>query len=177
MKTKMMITTGAMALLSVAALNAQTTGNASHTETFRVYGNCGMCKARIEKAAKTIDGVQSAEWNAETGMMSVTMAEGRASLDDVVNAIAAAGHDTQWKEATSEAYHNLPGCCQYERKVKNEDTDVQMTHPHDMQMMEMKGVTGQSFTCPMHPEVQSDKPGTCDKCGMQLVQDKKGAIK
>ena len=26
------------------------------------------------------------------------------------------------------------------------------------------------YTCPMHPEVISDKPGKCPKCGMDLVQ-------
>lgn len=26
------------------------------------------------------------------------------------------------------------------------------------------------YTCPMHPEVISDKPGTCPKCGMDLVK-------
>lgn len=26
------------------------------------------------------------------------------------------------------------------------------------------------YTCPMHPEVRSDKPGTCPKCGMELVK-------
>ena len=26
------------------------------------------------------------------------------------------------------------------------------------------------YTCPMHPEVQSDKPGKCPKCGMNLVK-------
>ena len=25
-----------------------------------------------------------------------------------------------------------------------------------------------SYTCPMHPEVTSDKPGNCPKCGMRL---------
>ena len=25
------------------------------------------------------------------------------------------------------------------------------------------------YTCPMHPEIMSDKPGNCPKCGMQLV--------
>lgn len=26
------------------------------------------------------------------------------------------------------------------------------------------------FTCPMHPEVISDEPGTCPKCGMELIK-------
>ena len=28
------------------------------------------------------------------------------------------------------------------------------------------------YTCPMHPEVKSDKPGKCPKCGMNLEQKK-----
>ena len=31
------------------------------------------------------------------------------------------------------------------------------------------------YTCPMHPEVISDKPGKCPKCGMTLVEKKTGA--
>ncbi|MCK9613269.1 MAG: hypothetical protein M0R16_10290 [Bacteroidales bacterium] len=29
------------------------------------------------------------------------------------------------------------------------------------------------YTCPMHPEVRSDKPGKCPKCGMDLVKVEK----
>jgi len=29
-----------------------------------------------------------------------------------------------------------------------------------------------SYTCSMHPEVISDKPGKCPKCGMELIEKK-----
>ncbi len=30
----------------------------------------------------------------------------------------------------------------------------------------------QASTCPMHPEIQQDQPGTCPKCGMTLIPSK-----
>lgn len=27
-----------------------------------------------------------------------------------------------------------------------------------------------TYTCSMHPEVVSDKPGKCPKCGMELIE-------
>jgi Cu+-exporting ATPase len=30
-----------------------------------------------------------------------------------------------------------------------------------------------AYTCPMHPDVKSDKPGACPKCGMALVPAEK----
>ena len=32
------------------------------------------------------------------------------------------------------------------------------------------GRSAVSYTCPMHPEVVSDRSGSCPKCGMALVQ-------
>lgn len=29
-----------------------------------------------------------------------------------------------------------------------------------------------TYVCPMHPDVTSDKPGKCPKCGMDLVPKK-----
>jgi uncharacterized membrane protein len=40
---------------------------------------------------------------------------------------------------------------------------------HDHAMMGGKNEATQ-YTCPMHPEVISDKPGKCPKCGMTLVK-------
>jgi hypothetical protein len=38
--------------------------------------------------------------------------------------------------------------------------------------MNMVAAQEKVYTCPMHPEVTSDKPGKCPKCGMNLVPKK-----
>src|SRR5438874_2031781 len=38
----------------------------------------------------------------------------------------------------------------------------QIEHQHEQQRK-------QKYTCPMHPEVVTDHPGNCPKCGMTLV--------
>ncbi|WP_219921444.1 heavy metal-binding domain-containing protein [Rufibacter sp. XAAS-G3-1] len=35
-------------------------------------------------------------------------------------------------------------------------------------------VAGVTYTCPMHPEVVSNEPGKCPKCGMFLEEVKSG---
>jgi hypothetical protein len=39
---------------------------------------------------------------------------------------------------------------------------------------EMKTEAATIYTCPMHPEVRSGKPGNCSICGMKLVPKKEG---
>lgn len=85
------------------------------TDTFKVYGNCGMCKATIEGALKDVKGIEKAEWNIEAKMMYVTYDKKLISLDDIKKKIAAVGYDTDKFRASDETYGDLPGCCQYER--------------------------------------------------------------
>jgi RND family efflux transporter MFP subunit len=47
-----------------------------------------------------------------------------------------------------------------------------MNHPHHDSAAPMKKINKILYTCPMDPEVVSDKPGSCPKCGMNLVPQK-----
>ncbi len=42
----------------------------------------------------------------------------------------------------------------------------------DMTSKENSQQTQPTYTCPMHPEIHSDKPGVCPKCGMKLEKEK-----
>ncbi len=80
---------------------------------FKVYGNCGMCKDRIEEAAQSVWGIKSAEWNEDSKMMHVSYLSDKTILDKIHKAIAKVGHDTEKEKAPDEVYNNLPACCLY----------------------------------------------------------------
>lgn len=85
-------------------------------ETFKVWGNCDMCKSTIEKAAKSVDGVSSAKWNVSSKKMMVKFDSDKTSLEDIQNAIVLSGYDLEAQKSTDEAYSNLHKCCQYDRE-------------------------------------------------------------
>lgn len=89
------------------------------TDSVKVYGNCGMCQKRIEKAAK-VDGVIKASWNVDSKVMAVTYDQSKTNLDKIEKSVTAVGHDTQKYSAENAVYDKLPGCCQYDRKARNE---------------------------------------------------------
>jgi mercuric ion binding protein len=85
------------------------------TDTFKVYGNCGMCKKRIEKATAG-EGITKADWNVDTKIMTVTYDPSKITGEAIQKKIAAAGHDTEKQKTADAVYNKLPGCCQYDRK-------------------------------------------------------------
>jgi len=86
------------------------------TDSIKVWGNCGMCKETIEKAAKSA-GAKTANWNEDTHQLSVEYAEKKTNALKIQQAIAKAGYDTQDVKGSDAAYNKLHGCCKYERKA------------------------------------------------------------
>lgn len=101
-------------LLSVT-INAQIKN--SKTETVKIYGNCGMCETKIEKAG-TIKKVATVDWNQETQMATLTYDATKTNQDEILKRIALAGYDSDKFLAPDDVYNNLHGCCQYDRVAK-----------------------------------------------------------
>jgi len=109
MKSFKMLLIATLTFFSVS-VNAQT-----KTDTIQVFGECGMCKSRIQKTLK-MEGIASAAWDTETKLLVVTYDASLISNDEIQKKIAAVGHDTEKYTADDKVYEKLPGCCHYERK-------------------------------------------------------------
>ena len=103
-------------LFSIFAINFSFAQTAEKKETIKVSGNCGMCKNKIEKAAKA-GGASVANWNEETKALTVSYNSLNSSSDKIQRSIAASGYDTQSCKADNKAYNELMGCCKYDRNA------------------------------------------------------------
>ncbi|MBY0425375.1 MAG: heavy-metal-associated domain-containing protein [Cytophagales bacterium] len=115
MKTVILASIGLM--LGLMIINrTPSTAAGNETAVFKVYGNCEMCKDRIEGSLKGVKGVQSASWDVNSKKMKVTFDPSVVSSDAIQKKIASVGHDTEKVTAATKTYEGLPGCCQYDRK-------------------------------------------------------------
>ena len=89
------------------------TGVASEHAMFGVKGSCDMCKERIEKAAKGVNGVLSAHWDKDTQMIHLQYDPQKTSPKAISKAMAKVGHDTDMDKADKAVYDKLPACCHY----------------------------------------------------------------
>ena len=117
------------------------------TETLKIYGNCGMCKATIEKAGN-VNKVASVEWNKDTKMATLTYDSDKTDQDEILKRIALAGYDSETFLAPDDVYAKLPGCCQYSRelkpvaKTKDAAMDMKNEHAnHNQSGMAQKNIT------------------------------------
>lgn len=85
------------------------------TASFLVSGNCGMCKNRIERAVRSLEGVTAASWDVKSKTLSVSYDASKLKEEAIHEKVTAVGHDTEKLKASDEVYSKLPGCCRYER--------------------------------------------------------------
>lgn len=89
------------------------------TEKFPVSGECGMCKNKIESAAKNA-GASYALWDEASKELTVKYNSTSSNTAKIQQGIATTGYDTPKFKATDEAYEKLHACCKYERAAKTE---------------------------------------------------------
>jgi hypothetical protein len=97
--------------ISTVAAYAQKT----RTESFKVAGECGTCKKKIEKAAREA-GASYAAWDMHSKILKLTYNAGT-DVSAIQQKIADAGYDTPKFKVTDAAYNGLDKCCQYDRQI------------------------------------------------------------
>ncbi|WP_055413519.1 heavy-metal-associated domain-containing protein [Nonlabens sp. YIK11] len=96
--------------------DAVASANLTTTKMY-VNGKCGMCKARIEKAASSLAGVSTAEWDEKTHMLTIAHDASKTNREAVATSMAKVGHDTKTAKASDATYDALPACCHYKRAI------------------------------------------------------------
>lgn len=102
-------------LLSVVVSNAQIKN--AKTATVKIFGNCAICKATIERAGN-LKKIASVDWNKDTKMATITYDAKKTNEDEILKRIALVGYDNPKFLAPEDIYNKLPECCQYDRELK-----------------------------------------------------------
>ena len=104
-------------LLSSVSANAQIKNK--KTETVKIFGNCDMCKANIEKAGN-VKKIAQVNWDKDTRLATITYDAAKTNSDEILKRIALEGYDSEKFLAPDSKYNTLHACCQYDRDVKEE---------------------------------------------------------
>ena len=154
--------------------------------TYKVTGmSCTGCQTSVEQALNGLTEVEKAEVDLNKGEVTIEMIA-HISLKKLQETLLKAGlHYTidlpdndahnhsehQHKPPKSSALigngiYYCPMHCEGE-KTYDKPGDCSVCGMHLIE--QPKVVSGQQYTCPMHPDVIKDQPGACPICGMDLV--------
>lgn len=126
---KVILSVAVIAAMGLTSCNSQTKKETETSTTemskemtmsdlsFGVRGNCKMCKSTIEKAANSVEGVASANWDVNKKKIDVSFDDTKTDAMTIHKVIAASGYDTEKVAGSEEAYKDLPGCCQYDHEM------------------------------------------------------------
>jgi copper chaperone CopZ len=101
---------------SLFVFSCNSKSEAEKISSFKVYGNCEMCKKTIDGSLKDVKGINSANWNVEDKTMTVSFDSTKTNMSEIHKQIASVGYDTELEKGNDDAYKALHECCQYDRK-------------------------------------------------------------
>ena len=107
-----------LALLSTASLTASaqtapvaTKAKGTEMVQFKTSAVCDMCKARLEKSLAYEKGVQAANLDVPSKVLTVTYNPAKTTPAALRTAVQKTGYDADETTADARAYDRLPDCC------------------------------------------------------------------
>jgi Cu+-exporting ATPase len=117
--------------------------------TYNIIGmSCDGCRSKVENALNQVNGI-SATVTLEPPQAVITM-ENHVPTEKLQKALSAVGSYSI--EMTNHQHHEM-----------HEHT----SHHEDVKQPSIKKAS--QYTCPMHPEIIRDAPGSCPICGMDMI--------
>ena len=142
----------ALIVLSITKLGAQIKN--TKTEVVKIYGNCGMCKSKIEKAG-SLKNIAQVSWDKETKMATLSYDASKTNQEEILKRIALAGYDSDVFLAPDKAYSSLDDCCQYDREAKVAVTAETKTEMAGMTVSNTSSVSESQKTNELQPVFES----------------------
>lgn len=124
MKKKTITLVTGLLTMSAVLFTSCDSSSANQSNTFKVYGNCGMCEKTIEGSLKDVEGVFKADWDKNTKLIVVDFDSTKIKLDEIKSKIVGVGYDMEGLKSNDEVYSELPMCCQYKREGDSSDEEM-----------------------------------------------------
>ncbi|EIA09456.1 DUF3347 domain-containing protein [Flavobacterium frigoris] len=140
MKSLKTTVTAIVLLLSMAVSTAQIKN--AKTENMKIFGNCGMCETKIEKAGN-LKNTAIVDWDKDSKIATITYDTAKTNPDEILKRIALAGYDSEKFLAPDSKYDTLHACCQYDRDAK-EQSKMDVNVSTDMESNESIAIQEQT---------------------------------
>ncbi len=148
--------------------------------TYKITGmTCNGCKNHVQSTLEGIEGIKSVNVDLEKNTAELEMVE-QIHLTELQKAFEGSSymvhnldHKTEKKSTPKTKKRGTFYCpmhCEGE-KTYQESGDCPVCGMDLVEEIQIKQ-DGTTYTCPMHPEINENKPGACPKCGMDLVPKK-----
>jgi copper chaperone CopZ len=99
-------------ILSTAAMAQNSQDSKFKEAKIKTSAICDECKDRIEKAVHRLDGIESANLDVNTKILTVKYDSDDTDIETIRKAVNKAGYDADDQPSDKKAYKKLPACCQ-----------------------------------------------------------------